>query len=212
MRSLRRVVPVAVLLLAPVLAGCGEDDDGGGDADPSGSPATETSESTEAPTTATATETSGTGSAGALPAACDVLTPADVEAAYGVGFGTPSTGGGAHTEQDLEWQSDNCDWEAEDLMEVQLALTAPDDFTAGSFTCPEPPAIVSKVTPVEGLDATGAWWKVDESPPLEATLRVCTDAYNFDIDVEYEDGVDYQGDPKDQTIALARTVLVALAG
>lgn len=78
---------------------------------------------------------------------------------------------------------------AEDLVEVQLALTGPDDSMQGELTCPEPRAIASTVEPVEGLGRS-AWWERDDAPPLEATLRVCTEGYNFDIDLEYEDGVD----------------------
>ncbi|WP_322937473.1 hypothetical protein [Nocardioides bizhenqiangii] len=213
MRSHRGFLAIAVLLLAPVLAGCGEDDD------PENSPPTSSSpdlpDASNAETSATTSEATSeatTDTSAGLPPACDVLTPADVEAAFGVPFGEPSLGGGGTTEQDIVWQSDDCNFEAEDLVEVDFALTGPDDFTAGEFQCPEPRAIASTVTPVEVPGAVEAWWDRDDAPPLEATLRVCTEAYIFDIDLEYEDGVDFQGDPMQQSIALAETALGVLGG
>ena len=40
--------------------------------------------------------------------------------AFGVPFGEPSQGGGGYSEQDLEWQSQDCSFEAEDLVENSL--------------------------------------------------------------------------------------------
>jgi hypothetical protein len=209
MRSHPGSLAIAVLLLGSVVAGCGDDDESAENAPPSSSsPDSPGPSDTSGPTDGS----SATEAPAGVPAACDVLTPDDVTAAFGVAFGAPVPGGGGHTEQDLEWQSDNCSFEAEDLVEVQLALTAPEDFTGGSFQCPEPRAIASTVTPAEVPGATEAWWDVDEAPPLEATLRVCTEGYNFDIDLDYEDGVDFQGDPMQQSVALAGTVLEVLGG
>ena len=201
MRPPRRFLPVAVLLLAPVLTGCGDDEDDSDDTTPpsSSSPSSPGGETESSSATTEAT------TAGGLPSACDVLTPEDVTAAFGVAFGAAEPGGGGTNEGDLSWQSDNCDWEAQDLVEVQLALSGPEDYTP-AFACQEPTAIASTVEPVPDV-GDQAWWEVDDSGPLEASLRVCTADYNFDIDVEYEDGVDYQGDPKQQSIALAQVVL-----
>ncbi|UMG94213.1 hypothetical protein [Nocardioides sp. TF02-7] len=215
-------VLAAALLATSLLAAC-SDDDGGDD----GEEAAETSEATEessSPSDPDTPEPSGTAgpestddpdgggtTAGALPAACDVLTADDIAAAYGVTVGPGSIGGGGHSEQDVEWQSDNCSWEADDLVEVDFALSGPDDFPAG-FTCPEPLAIASQVEPVEVPGATRAFWDVDDSPPLEAVLRVCTDAFVFDIELEYEDGAEHEGDPRQQSIGLAKTALAALGG
>ena len=217
MTSLRPLLPVLALLLAPALAACGDDDE------PENTPPSATTpDSPEVPSEGTSSDSEGETSAsdpgtevttdagGALPNPCDVLTAADVQAAFGVPFGEPSQGGGGYSEQELEWQSQDCNFEAEDLVEVDFALTGPDDFREGDFQCPRPTEIVSTVTPVEGLDAEQAWWKLDENPPLEATLRVCTDGYNFDIELEYEDGVDFQGDPQQQSIALAEVALERL--
>lgn len=210
MRSHRGFLAVAVLVLAPVLAGCGDDTDSG-DAPPSSSSPDSPGETTDA-TSSAATEETTDASAG-LTEACEVLTPADLEAAFGVPFGEPVVGAGVHAEQEgLTWQSHDCSFEAEDLVEVKLALTGPDDFTEGSFGCGEPLAIASTVTPAEVAGALEAWWEVGDREPLETTLRVCTEGYNFDIDLEYEDGVDFEGDPMQQSIALAETALGVLGG
>lgn len=199
MRSLRLLLP-ALLLLAPTLSACGGDDgdDGGG------------SEGTSAPTQAGGGASTPTTTPGVpqLPAACDAVSPADVGAAYGVKFGKGDESGGTHSEQNLEWQSDNCSWTAIDLLTVQLQLTGADDFS-GALDCPEPQEDASTVESLGGL-GDRAWWEVANDSPLSATLRVCTSAYNFDIVLTYEDGVDYVGDPKDQTIAFAGVVLAAL--
>jgi hypothetical protein len=205
MRSNPGFLAVAVLLLAPVLTGCGDDDDSDDNTPPSSTSPSSPGGETESSATATTDTTTATAT---LPRACDVLTSEDVAAAYGVEFGPAEPGGGATNEQDLSWQSDNCDWEAEDLVEVQLALAAPDDFTP-AFACPEPTAIGSTVEPVQGV-GDQAWWEVDDAPPLEASLRVCTASYNFDIDLDFEDGVDFEGDPKAQSIVLAGVVLAKL--
>ena len=149
MRSLPRLAPVLLLLLAPALSACGGDSDNTTDdaAPPSSStpsvPPTSapTDESKTADTSDTAdtdeTESASTDPAEGLSPACEVLAPADLKAAYGVAFGDGEVGGGGTSESGVDWQSDNCDWEAQDLVEVQLAISGPDDFEGG-FTCPEP--------------------------------------------------------------------------
>lgn len=215
MSSFPRLAPVLLLVLAPALSACGGDSDNTTDdaaPPPSSSPS---DPATSAPTTdesspATDTGTSATASSdAALPAACDVLSEQEVAGAFGVPFGPGEVGSGGTGEGDLAWASDNCDWEAKDLLEVQLALTGTDDFT-GDFTCPEPPESVASTTEqVPDLGDT-AYWEVEVSPPLEAKLRVCTARYNFDIELEFEDGTDFQGNPKQQSIALATIVLATL--
>jgi hypothetical protein len=190
----RRSSVAVVVVLAGLLAGCGDDEEGG-------SPPVSTEMRTQS-ASPTPTEPAG------LPSACDVLAPEDVAAAYGASFGRGSPGGGGHTEQDVAWQSDNCEWEVDDQLEVTFALSGPDDFAAG-FTCPEPTPIASTVEPVPDL-GTAAWWEQDESPPLEATLRVCTEAFNFDLSVELEDDYQHEGDPRAQTVGLAEVALTAL--
>lgn len=208
----RRLWPAALLLLAPVLTGCGDDEDPDGTDD--ATPTQATSSPTSAPTeaTSTATEPSPSASAG-LPAACDVLTSDDVEKAFGVEFDAGRGGTGTTGEQDIEWTSDNCAFVAKDLVEVTLRLTGVDDFTKGAFGCPRPSEIGAILEPVDDIaGADEGWWKVSDRPPLEATLRACAPSALVEIDLEYEDGVDYDGDPRNQSVALAELVLSALQG
>jgi len=200
MRSLRLLLP-ALLLLVPTLTACGDDGDDSGGGSESTSASTEAGGGASTPTT--------TPGVPQLPAACDVVGPAEVGAAYGVKFGTGDESGEAHSERNLEWQSDNCSWTAIDLLTVQLQLTGADDFS-GAIDCPEPQEDGSTVESLGGL-GDRAWWEVANALTLSAALRVCTEDYNFDIVLTYEDGVDYVGDPKDQTIAFAGVVLAALA-
>lgn len=208
MSSFTRLAPVLLLVLAPAVSACGGDSDNTTDDAAPPPSSTPSAPSTSSPTASDTSASSSAPADGALPAACDVLAPTDVQAAFGVEFGPGEPGGGGTTEDDLEWSSDNCDWEASDLVEVQLAVTGPDDFT-GELTCPEPTSVASTVEPVPDL-GEAAYWEVDDSPPLEATLRVCTAGYNVDIDLEHEDGTDVQGDPLQQSIALATVVLAKL--
>lgn len=209
----RRTWPVAAaLLLAPVLAGCGDDEP---EAEPAPSDTVSSSpsvtptpsESAEEPTEEPTTD------APALPTACELVTADTLAKALGVTFGTGRPGGGGTEENGIGWKSDNCTFEAEDLMEVKVKITGPDDFTKGTFSCPQPPEIASILEPADDIaGATEGWWKVSDSPPLEATLRACSATVNVDIDLDYEDGVDYEGDPRQQAAQLAEHVLASLAG
>ena len=214
---LRRLWPAALLALAPVLAACGDDEPDAADEPttsaepttdaPSQTP-TEESSATEAPV-----ETTSAPPARDLPAACDLITGDDIAKAMGVTFGPAETGGGTTSEQDLEWRSDNCSFEAEDLVEVTVKVTAPSDFVKGSFTCPQPSEIASIIEPADDVPgSTDGWWKVSDAPPLEATLRACSTTANVDVDLDYEDGVDYQGDPRQQAAQIAGLVLSGLQG
>lgn len=217
----RRMWPVALLLAAPALAACGDDSENGSeDTTTSAAPTATTSEaSTEVTTDATdattdATEESAPTSAApaGLPAACDVIGQDDVSAAFEVEFVQDGVGSGTTSEQDLEWTSDNCTFVAEGLVEVKVKLTGPDDFERGTFQCPQPPDIGAIVEPVDDIvGADKGWWKVSDAPPLEATMRACTATANVDIDLEYQDGVDYPGDPRNQSVVLIEQVLANLS-
>lgn len=212
----RRLWPAAFLLLVPVLTGCSEDGgvDGSGLSTPTDTSSTPApSDTTTAPTeTTSAPETTSAAPSG-LPAACDVVTSDDVAKAFGVSFGAGEIGGGSTSEQGVDWKSDNCAFEAQGLVEVKVKLTAPDDFTAGTFGCPQPTEIAAIVEPVDDIaGATDGWWKVSDAPPLEATLRACSATALVEVELEYEDGVDYEGDPRSQSIAIAELVLAALQG
>ncbi|GAA4816597.1 hypothetical protein ACFQ0K_08110 [Nocardioides caeni] len=208
----RRLLPVAALLLVPVLAACGEDD-------PEETAATPTPSTPAAsdPTSATVTESASTPvetePVPVVPAACTLITGDDVAKAMGVAFEPAEQGGGATSEGDLDWQSDNCSFEAEDLVEVSVKLTFPDDFTKGDFTCPMPSDINGVVEPVD--DVAGAdqgWWKVSNPPNFAGNLRACTAEVLVEVELDYEDGVDYEGDPRQQAAQLAQLVLSNLQG
>ncbi|WP_435770637.1 hypothetical protein [Nocardioides sp. SYSU DS0651] len=212
---LRRTWPAVLLILAPVLAACGDDGaDDPEDEETSSAPYSEpTEESTSPSAEVTTSETTSSPSAapGKLPAACDIVTAEDVSQAYHLEFGPPSVGGGSTTEQGVEWSSDNCGFEVEEVVEVKVKLTGPDDFASGSFQCPQPTDVAAIVEPVQDLaGADSAWWKTSEAPPLEATLRACAEDVLLEIDLEYE--TDYEGDPRNDSIALAEKLLAEIAG
>lgn len=211
----RRAWPVAALLLAPVLAGCSDDDEPNADPTPTETVTETPTESSSAPTTEATTETTTetTTAAPALPAACELVTADTLAKALGVTFGPGEIGGGSSDENGIAWKSDNCSFEAEDLMEVKVKITGPDDFTAGAFTCPQPTEVGAILEPADDIaGATKGWWKVSDAPPLEATLRACSETVNVDVDFDYEDGVDYEGDPRQQAALLAEHVLGSLQG
>ncbi|WP_377326013.1 hypothetical protein ACFJIY_12660 [Pimelobacter simplex] len=218
---LRRTLPAALLLLTPALAACGDDGDGP-DADASSSPTEPTSDAPTTPSaiTPSATPTSVTSAApssappaATLPAACDVVTSDAVARAYGVTVGPADDGSGATSEGGSAWKSDDCSFEAKDLVEITVKLTGRGDFTKGTFGCPQPNEVGAIVDPADDIaGATKGWWKVSDAPPLEATLRACTADALLDIELDYEDGVDYQGDPRNDSIAFAEQILADLQG
>ncbi|MCR1785477.1 hypothetical protein KVF89_23265 [Nocardioides carbamazepini] len=209
----RRLWPAALLLLTPVLAACGDDDP---DADDTSTAESTPTEATPTPTPTpppSSTPTAPSSAAGTLPAACDVVSAADLDEAYGMPFGAPEVGGGSTTEQDVEWSSDDCSFEADDLAEVTVKLTGPEDFVKGSFGCPQPLDVTGVVEPAQDIaGATGGWWKVSSPPEFEGELRACTDAVLLQIDLDYEEGVQYEGDPLNQSVGLAEKILAAIKG
>lgn len=216
---LRRLWPAALLALVPVLAACGDDEpDADGADDPTTSAAPTTDAASETPTevssaTEPPVEVTSDPPASDLPAACDLITANDIAKAMGVTFGPAEIGGGTTSEQDLEWRSDNCSFEAEDLVEVTVKVTGPADFVKGAFSCPQPPEIASIIERADDVPgSTDGWWKVSDAPPLEATLRACSATANVEVDLDYEDGVDYQGDPRQQAAQIAGLVLSGLQG
>jgi hypothetical protein len=208
MRSKRwALAVVGALAFAPALAACSESEPDDDDArDVSSSEPIDRSPTDDASEPAATTSEAP---AAGLPAACDILEPIDIATAYGATPGAGEVGGGGYSEQGVEWQTDNCDFEAENFFEVELAIAGPDDFPAG-FTCPPQTEIVATVEKVKVPGADSASWKVSEGDDFEGELRVCTDDAVFDISLDFEDGYQHEGDPRAQTIALAEVVLERL--
>ncbi|MCX6398771.1 MAG: hypothetical protein NTX33_02425 [Propionibacteriales bacterium] len=210
---LRRIWPAALLLLVSALAGCSDD----GGVDGSGVPTpTETTSSPAAATSSPAAPTSTASEAPPEPTllpACDLVTTDDVAKAFGVSFGAAEPGSDTSSELDLRWTSSTCSFEAPDLLEVTVHVTGPDDFNQGTFGCPQPNDAVANVEPVDDIaGATDGWWRTSQAPPLEAALRACSATALVEVELEYEDGVDYEGDPRNQSVAIAELVLAALQG
>lgn len=208
----RRLWPAALLLLTPVLAACG-DDDGPTAQDPD-TPATSAPTTDAVPSTdAAGTTSEPTPAPSGLPAACDVVTADDLAEAYGMSFGAPEVGGGDTSEGGLAWNSDECSFEAADLAEVTVKLTGPDGFTQGEFGCPQPRDDDGIVEPADDIAGAGkGWWKVSNPPEFEGELRACTDEVLLEIDLDYEDGVQYEGDPRSQSVGLAEKLLTRIKG
>lgn len=194
---LRRLWPAAVLVLAPVLAACG--DDGKPDAEPTPS-ATPTSEAptptpTETPTpSATATTTVPTAeptSSTRLPT-CDLLTDGDVSKALGetVATGKPAGAG-------------TCTFAGKT---VTVKVTVRD---AGP--CTQPDDSDGNVEPSDVAGAKTSWWKTSSAPPLVALQRACSKQANVDVDLAYSTP-SYEGDPSAGSAQLAGLVLASLQG
>lgn len=220
----RRIWPAALIVLSPVVTGCATDDDTDRDAaEPIGSATTDTSSATTSaptssaptsqppPTTTPTSSATGTAPAAPLPDPCTVVSAVDVQAAYGVTFSEGTAVATDHRERGSSWTSAGCAFTATDLVEVTVELVGPDDFTAGKFGCVQPPEQGSIIEPVDDLaGADRGWWRTSDAPPLAATMRACTSTVLLDVDLVYEDGVDYEGDPRNQSAALAEKVLARL--
>ncbi len=185
---------LATLALALVLVGCGGDDDPivSGGASEKSEPA---SSATEPP---------------AEVEVCELATEADVEAAFLEDLPPGSLSFGGTDEDGVQWQSDNCNWDIEDGLEVTLEISTAEDFSDGVLQCPELDSFDVPSTPVEGLDATSAAWVNDKIDPNEGTLRICTDSYLLGIDVESPDGSRDPGTMQSQAVTLAEVVLANL--
>lgn len=217
---LRPFLPVVVLLLAPALAACGDDEPDttstSGDPTSSGAASTEPTVSESASTGEASERTQDPEPSSAAPAAaaaCDVVTSDDVAKAFGVSFGAGEADTDTTTEGKLAWKSSECSFEAKDLVDVTVKMTGAADFTQGTLTCAQPSDVDANVEPADDIaGATDGWWSVNSAPPLEATLRACSKTALVEVELDYEDGVDYQGDPRNQSAAVAELVLAALQG
>lgn len=197
---MRPLISVGVLLLALVAAGCGGDEE---PSDQSGDGTTSDSASadpeTEPTETSEPTEPEATG-------ACDLADEGDVAAAFGQQVPAGSQGGGGHDEDGLVWQSDNCNWEVDDALEVTLAISVADDFADGSLLCPELSYLDTEATPVPEVGDRASWVGNDLGE-IEGTLRVCTADRLVDIDADAPTGSRDLDTLRDQAVALATVVL-----
>ena len=183
---------LAVLALALSLSACGDDEpirSGGGGDEPE---STATTESDASPA-----------------AVCDLADASDVEAAYGEPVPDGSYGGGGHDDNGVQWQSDNCNWDVDDGLELTLAVSRADQFAEGELLCLELESFGTASTPVPEL-GDRAWWVIDDIDPDEGTLRICTDEEMIDIDMESPDGARDPGTMRDQSVAFAEVVLANL--
>lgn len=209
---LRRLAPAAVLLLAPVLAACGDDEPDGTEDPTSAAPTTSTAPSTPA-TTPAATETTSEATVEPPPAAvaaCDLIAAGDVGKVMGVTF----TAGSPDTEDEKEggasWTASECSFEAKDLVEVSVRVAGADAFASGKLACPMPSDAEGTVEPRDVTGADKAWYKISPPPNFAGVVRACSADALVEVELDYEDGVDYEGDPGDQASRLAAFVLANL--
>lgn len=166
------------LTVAALLTACGGDDDDDADDDAT---TTEQDAGTE-PDSGTA-PTDDEAASGDHP--CDVVDAAAVEALVGSPIGEGEVRITTVTENDLEWTPDECEWDVEDVIEMDLHLVQADDYTAGEVVCPELGGLGAEVTEVDGLGDSAQWEYSDNDG--SAHLRVCTATGMVDAKVEPED-------------------------
>lgn len=206
----RRIRPVALLVLAPVIASALAACDGSGfdpQADASGSvtaepTAPETTASiptapsspSQSASTASASPSSSVSSAPAkpVPPACELVGAAEVSQAFGYEFGvgrpTPSPASCTFT----------------DAGKVTAVVAASDHQPCTAP--PEDGTIVEPLTEVAG--ATRGWWVVSDVPPLRSELRACTAGARLEVHLSYVG--DYDNDPRSDSISLAEKLLQKL--
>lgn len=127
-------------------------------------------------------------SAGARPAPCDLVSSDDVAAAFGTTVDSGTDRFGGHSENDVEYSSVDCTWEAEDQLEVELELSFADDFEQG-MVCQTVSYLGDEGKPADVAGADSASWLASEDPnEIEARLRACTDSAVITLHVEDETG------------------------
>ncbi|WP_067430360.1 hypothetical protein [Nocardioides jensenii] len=192
---MRLLTATASAMLALSLTGCGDGDDDT-EADSSDSPSSSVG-SSNVPST----------DGDARP--CDLVSAADVETAYGVTVGEGEPGLGGHNENDVKFSSSDCDWQAEDHLEVELALSRAADFEGG-LTCIPVRYLGQDGAPVDVAGASSATWLASEDPDeVEAQLRACTDSAVLTFSVEAKNGSDV-AQLRTSTITVAEKALAGL--
>jgi hypothetical protein len=199
------MLAATLTLLALTTAGCGSGDD------PVDPDAATTSESPTSPTPSEppATEDSEEPTTDPSGDPCTLVTDADVKDAFGVDVGAGEPGRGQHVENDVEYTSTNCEWEADDALELSLDLSTAEDF-GGTLACTPVSHLGDEGTPVKVAGAESATWLASEEPnEIEARLRVCTAeaTMNFELDAASGAGVETL---RQQTTKLAAKAVAAL--
>ena len=137
------------------------------------------------------------------------MTHTDVNAAFGVKVGPGEPGMGSHTDGDVSYTSTDCEWEAEDQLEVQLAVSTAEDF-GGELACTPVSYLGEQGTPVKVAGAKSATWLASEDPnEVEARLRVCTDEVTMDLELDAATGTGVE-ELREQAIGLATKAVAAL--
>lgn len=199
--ALRLAMATSAALLLLTAAACGGDSDDdpdsgsspeseqvSADADASGSPAAGSDGDADSDGGEGASSAGADSDATTRPGPCDLVGSDDVAAA----FGTPVDGGtdrfGGHSENNVEYSSVDCTWEAEDQLEVELELSFADDFEQG-MVCQTVSYLGDEGKPVDVAGADSASWLASEDPnEIEARLRACTDSAVITLHVEDETG------------------------
>lgn len=201
---MRHTATALAALLVLTLTACSEDPEEPADAEDGPTTGQTEAEETE--------ETEETEEAAEVPGACELADAEAVEAAYGQQVPPGQVVSGGHDDSNgVQWQSDNCDWEAPDALEVSLQVAQVEDFEVADEFCPELSYLGDPATPVDGLGDRAAWVVSEDPDEVEATLRVCTGEVMFDIEVDSALGTDVEA-LRDQTVTLAGTVLGNLEG
>jgi hypothetical protein len=173
---------VAGITVAGLLVACSGDDDGG-------DVRSTTDEGSGSGSASASGSGAGSGSASAPAASgdhpCDVVDVEALDTLVGtpVGEGEPRLAG--VNENDVQWEADECQWELEEVIELQVQLVQADDYQAGEVVCPELGGIGSEVTDVDGL-GDSAQWEFDSSNG-EGKLRACVATGMVTAEVEPAD-------------------------
>lgn len=193
---MRHTVTALAALLVLTLTACS--DNAGDSADAEDGPTTGQTE---------AEETEDTEETAEVPGACELADAEAVEAAFEQQVPPGQVVSGGHDDSNgVQWQSDNCDWEAPDALEVSLEVAQVGDFEVADEFCPELSYLGDPSEPVDGLGDEAHWVASEDPDEVEATLRVCTGEVMFDIEVDSALGTDVEA-LRDQTVTLAETVL-----
>lgn len=225
MRTHRLWPAALLLLLAPVLAACGDDDDGAAGKDASTDAPTSASSEPSAvksdvtvstgPPSATSTDkppvtvSSAPPGATDAPPACELATARTVADAYNLTLGAGQPGVNFSKEDGSSWRGTTCMFTVPKKVEITVKVADAEDFTlGGGFACPQPSEESAIIEPVDDITgASKAWWRTSDAPPLRALMRACTDDVLLDIQIDYADGVNYDGDPRTESVELASLLI-----